>query len=172
VAKRLFAVWILGLAAVSALGQSPRIEGLGLPAGHSEGPVKNVVLFVFPEQVTVPAGKSTTVALHFRVAPGLHINSHNPKDEFLIPTTFSIPDGAGVKLDAAVYPPGVEMTLPLDPKTKLSVYTGDFTLQARITAAPGDHLVEAKLRYQACDNRACMPPKTIAVAIDVRGNTD
>jgi hypothetical protein len=172
VAKTLYTFLILGLAAVSALGQSPRVEGLGLPAAHADGPVKNVVLFVFPEQVTVPAGKSTTVALHFRVAPGLHINSHNPKDEFLIPTTFSIPEGAGVKLDQATYPAGTEMTLPLDPKTRLSVYTGDFTLQARITATPGDHLVEAKLRYQACDNHACMPPKTIAVAMDVRGNRE
>jgi hypothetical protein len=168
----MFTAWILGLAAVTALGQSPRIEGLGLPAAQADGPVRNVVQFVFPEQVTVPAGKSTVVALHFRVAPGLHINSHNPKDEFLVPTTFSIPDGAGVKLDGAAYPAGAEMTLPLDPQTKLSVYTGDFTLQARITAAPGDHLVEAKLRFQACDNRACMPPKTIPVAIDVRGNRE
>jgi hypothetical protein len=169
---RLCAVWILGLAAVNALGQSPRIDGLGLPAAHADVPVKNVVQFVFPEQVTVPAGKSTTVALHFRVAPGLHINSHNPKDEFLIPTTFSIPDGAGVKLDGAIYPAGTEMTLPLDPQTKLSVYTGDFVLQTRVTAEPGEHLVEAKLRYQACDNNMCMPPKTIAVAIDVVGSRE
>jgi hypothetical protein len=42
-------------------------------------------------------------------------------------------------------------------------------VQARIVASPGDHLVEAKLRYQACDNNACMPPRTITVAIDVVG---
>ena len=61
------------------------------------------------------------------------------------------------------------MTLPIDPKTKLSVYTGEFALQARITATPGDHLVQAKLRYQACDQTQCMPPKTITVPIDVIG---
>ena len=33
----------------------------------------------------------------------------------------------------------------------------------------GDHLVEAKLRYQACDEAQCMPPKTITVPIDVVG---
>jgi hypothetical protein len=38
-----------------------------------------------------------------------------------------------------------------------------------MVAAAGDHLVEAKLRYQACDNNACMPPKTITVPIDVLG---
>jgi len=127
------------------------------------------VEYLYPEQVTVPAGKPSDVALHFRIAQGLHINSHKPKDEFLIPTTFSIPDGAGVHLAEANYPAGVDITLPLDPSTKLSVYTGEFTIQARIVAAAGNHLVEAKLHFQACDKNACMPPKTIPVAIDVIG---
>ena len=72
-----------------------------------------------------------------------------------------------MRLEGAVYPPGTEFTLPLDPQTKLSVYSGEFTIQARIVAAAGDHLVEARLRYQACDNHACMPPRTMTAAIDV-----
>jgi hypothetical protein len=74
-----------------------------------------------------------------------------------------------VRLDKATYPAGEEFTLPLDPSTKLSVYTGEFTIEARIVAAAGNHLVEGKLRYQACDKNACLPPKTIPVAIDVIG---
>ena len=66
----------------------------------------DAVQYLFPEQVSVPVGKASPVALHFRVAQGLHINSHTPIDEFLIPTTFSIPDGMGVRLDAATYPAG------------------------------------------------------------------
>jgi hypothetical protein len=127
------------------------------------------VAYLYPEQITVPAGKPTAIGLHFRIAPGLHINSHTPKDDELIPTVFSIPDGSGVRLEAATYPPGADFTLPLDPKTKLSVYTGEFIIQARIVAASGEHLVEARLHYQACDNNACMPPKSITAAIDVIG---
>jgi len=127
------------------------------------------VEFLFPEQITLTAGKSSLVVLHFRIAQGLHINSHTPREDYLIPTTFSIPDGSGVRLESATYPAGTDFTLPIDPKTKLSVYTGEFTIQARIVATLGNHLVEAKLRYQACDNNACMPPKTITVPIDVIG---
>ena len=127
------------------------------------------VEYLFPEQISVPAGKASPVALHFSVAQGLHINSHTPKDSYLIPTVLSIPAASGVRLEGAAYPPGADFTLPLDPKTKLSVYTGEFIIQARIVAASGNHLVEAKLRYQACDNNACMPPKTITVPIDVIG---
>jgi hypothetical protein len=112
--------------------------------------------------------------LHFRVAHGLHINSHTPSDKFLIPTDFSIPDsarpdGAGVRLSAAFYPPGTIISLAFDPNTKLSVYTGEFAIQAHIEATPGNHPVLAKLHYQACDQNQCMPPKTIDVPIDVIG---
>ena len=155
---RVSAALAIGLACVLAQAQ--------MPAGRSISRAA-AVEYLFPEQVTVPAGKPALVALHFRIAPGLHINSHTPVEEELIPTTFSIPEDSGVRLDGAVYPPGTGFRLPLDPKMKLSVYTGDFTIQAGIVAAPGDHLVEAKLRYQACDNSSCMPPKTITVAIDV-----
>jgi len=49
------------------------------------------------------------------------------------------------------------------------VYTDEFVIQARIVAAAGNHLVEAKLHFQACDKSICLPPKTIPVAIDVIG---
>jgi len=125
------------------------------------------VTFLFPEHVTVPAGKPSQVALHFRVGHGLHINSHTPSDEYLIPTDFSIPDGVGVRLAAASYPAGTIISLPFDPKTTLSVYTGEFIIQARILATPGNHPLQAKLHYQACDQNQCLPPKTIIVPIDV-----
>jgi hypothetical protein len=74
-----------------------------------------------------------------------------------------------VRLDAASYPSGIFITLPADPKTKLNVYTGEFVIQARLVATPGNHLVQARLRYQACDQSQCLPPKTITVPIDVVG---
>jgi len=158
---RIFAGLAFGLASLIA-------------AGQSDTPARSIqkhaaVEYLYPEQVSVPAGKAAAVELHFRIAQGLHINSHAPKEEYLIPTTFSIPEWTGVRLEQANYPAGVDFTLPLDPKEKLNVYTGEFTIQARIVAAAGDHLVEAKLRYQACDESACMPPKTITVPIDVIG---
>ncbi len=151
----------LGLAGLFALGQADSASRSVLKGAAVE--------YLFPEQVTVPAGKAADVTLHFRIAPGLHINSHTPKDEFLIPTSFAIPDGLGVRLEAANYPAGTDFTLPSDPESKLSVYTGEFSIQARIVAEPGNHLVEAKLHFQACNDTQCMPPKTIPVAIDVIG---
>jgi hypothetical protein len=145
------------------------------PAARDQSIIKTeAVQYLFPEQVSVPAGKVSPVTLHFRVAQGLHINSHAPSDAFLIPTDFSIPDGvgpdgAGVRLHSAIYQPGTIISPAFDPKTKLSVYTGEFIILARIVATPGNHLVQANLHYQACDQNQCMPPKTINVPIDVIG---
>lgn len=150
--------------ALTAPGQVQETQKAGRTGAKAES-----VQYLYPEQLSVPAGKSTAVALHFRIKQGLHINSHQPKDEYLIPTVLSIPDSSGVRLESASYPAGAEFTVPVDPSTKLIVYTGEFAIQARIVAQPGDHLVEAKLRYQACDDNACLPPKTITVPIDVVG---
>jgi hypothetical protein len=137
---------------------------------QSKSPVAaSAVTYLFPEQISAPAGKPTPVTLHFRVAPGLHINSHTPTSEFYIPTTLTFPADSGMRLDAAAYPAGALLTLPIDPGVKLSVYTGEFAIQARLVAAPGDHLVQGKLRYQACSDSECLPPKTITVAVDVIG---
>ncbi len=158
----------LGLAAFAA-GMAATAQGPSSDAPARSLAKTEAVEYLYPEQVTLPAGKPTGVALHFRIAPGLHINSHAPQDEFLIPTALQIPPGSGVKLEDARYPAGVDFALPSDPGTKLNVYTGEFVIQARLNAEPGDHLVEAKLRYQACDQRQCMPPRTITVPVDVVG---
>lgn len=136
-------------------------------AAGQAGSKPQSVVFLFPEQVTVHAGKPSSVDLHFRVAPGLHINSHNPSDQFLIATTFAISGSEGVQLAAATYPAGESITLASDPKSRLSVYTGEFVIHAQIVSAAGNHLAQGKLHYQACDRNECMPPKTITVPIDV-----
>ena len=136
-------------------------------SGTQPGAKTQAVIYLSPEQVTVLAGKPSAVDLHFRVAQGLHINSHSPKDSYFIATTFSLANSEKVKLYAASYPPGEQFALDADPNTKLSVYTGEFVIHAQIVAAAGNHLAQGKLRYQACDHSECMPPKTIVVPFDV-----
>src|ERR1035438_560164 len=62
-----------------------------LVQAQSDAPNRSVskraaVEYIYPEQVTVSAGKAATVALHFKIAQGLHINSHTPREKELIPT--------------------------------------------------------------------------------------
>jgi len=154
-------------AALAATALLARAQFVDAGAQGQAGSKSQAVVYLSPEQVTIHAGKPSPVDLHFRVAPGLHINSHTPSDEFLIATTFSITGSEGVELAAASYPAGESITLASDPKTRLSVYTGEFVIHAQIVSVAGNHLAQGRLRYQACDRNQCMPPKTIAVPIDV-----
>jgi hypothetical protein len=158
-------------AALAAAGLAQSLRSQSPLVGDKQRSIvkPTTVEYLFPEQISLPAGKASPVALHFRVADGFHVNSHAPKEDYLIPTTLSFPSESGVQLASAVYPPGKDIVLPLDPDTKLNVYTGEFAIQTQIVASQGDHLVQAKLHYQACDKNACMPPKTITVPIDVIG---
>jgi hypothetical protein len=74
-----------------------------------------------------------------------------------------------VKLERAEYPVGGEFALASDPGNKVSVYMRDFEIEAHIRAEKGNHLVEARLHYQACNNTQCLPPRTATVAVDVIG---
>jgi hypothetical protein len=148
--------------AAAPTAQNPFGDLQQSPAGAKAA----AVTYVFPEQITVPANKATAVDLHFKVADGLHVNSHTPSEEELIPTTLKLPDTPGVRFANVTYPAGKDYSFA-NSKEKLSVYTGDFTLRAEVTASRGEHLVETTLHFQACNNHSCMPPRNIPVAIDV-----
>ena len=56
----------------------------------------------------------------------------------------------------------------------MSVFSGDFDIVTRFRApssAPlGMSILVGKLRYQACNDKMCLPPKTVEVklALDLR----
>jgi Disulphide bond corrector protein DsbC len=131
------------------------------------GNPKQLVHFLYPQQVTLPAGKPATVEMHFRIDEGLHINSHVPRQKSLIRTELIEAEPAGVKIASVDFPLGVDYAFPADPSQKLSVYSGEFVLKMHLTAQRGNHLVEGALRYQACDTNTCFPPRNLPVAVDI-----
>lgn len=122
--------------------------------------------------VAAQRGKQTKVALSFRVAPGFHINSNAPKDEFLIPTALKMDLPTDIVLGKIEYPQGQDVSFPFSPEAKLNVYTGDFTVNLMVhpltSVVPGKYAMHGVLRYQACDNAQCFPPKTLPVSFDVK----
>ena len=128
---------------------------------------KQFVKFLYPEQVSVAANHDSIVDLHFRVNPGLHINSHAPREKSFIPTQLLVAEPPGVTVGPVDFPAGTDFSLAISPNEKLSVYTGEFVVRAHVKAKAGDHLIEGQLRYQACDATSCFPPRKIPVAVDV-----
>ena len=128
---------------------------------------KQFVKFLYPEQVSVAANQDSVVELHFKVNPGLHINSHVPHEKSFIPTQLLVVEPPGVTIGPVDFPPGTDFSLAVNPNEKLSVYTDEFVVRAHVHAKAGDHLIEGQLRYQACDATSCFPPRKIPVAVDV-----
>ena len=64
------------------------------------------------------------------------------------------------------------MSFPFDPTEKLSVYSGEFTLavvvRPLVHVVPGKYMLHGQLKYQACDNAACYPPKQLPVEFEVK----
>lgn len=125
---------------------------------------KSYVVYAAEAQ-TVAANKPATLELRFQVVNGYHVNSHTPKSDFLIPTTVTLQSAAGVKAGELQYPHGMPYSFSFDPATKLDVYAGSFSVKVPVVATPGPHTVEGSLRYQACDNASCYPPRVVPVKI-------
>jgi hypothetical protein len=138
-----------------------------LPGGSVEKKPPQYVQYLFPEQVSVTAGKDSVVDLHFKVNPGMHINSHAPREKWLIATRLIVVETPAMKVGPVEFPDGTDYTLAAVPKDKLSVYTGEFVVRAHIEAKAGQHLFEGALRYQACDTNSCYPPREAPIAMDV-----
>jgi hypothetical protein len=121
--------------------------------------------------VTLTPGKTAMAEIRFRVAPGFHVNSSKPTSELLIPTTVELSPLAQIKVAKVSYPPGQDFVLPVAPDEKLNVYSGDVTVTVLLSAAkpivPGSYKLPGTLRYQACDDRSCFPPKSLALEIPV-----
>jgi hypothetical protein len=157
---------IFGLVCLAASGQVIKDQPLPLPDGANQR-ADTAVQFLYPDKINIPARRAAQIDLHFRVADGLHINSHAPTDKSLIPTRLAVVEVQGLNVTAVDFPAGTQYAPQFAPREKLSVYAGEFVLHAHLTAQPGEHLLEGGLRYQACDANSCLPPRTIPVSITV-----
>ncbi len=122
--------------------------------------------------VTAVQGKPATVPLSFRVASGYHINSNKPKSEFLIPTVLKIEATTDIVIGKTTYPDGQDMSFAFDPDEKLNVFTGEFKVDVQVrplhSVQAGKYVIRGTLKYQACDNAACYPPKQLPISFDVK----
>jgi hypothetical protein len=122
--------------------------------------------------LTVLAGRSTPIKLSFRIRNGFHINSNKPLQQVLIPTSIKLSPPTDIMVGRLEYPAGELMDLPFMPDEKLSVYSGAFQvagqLKTTMAVSPGTYRVRGVLRYQACTERQCFPPRTTDFDFDVK----
>lgn len=114
-------------------------------------------------------GATVEARTRVQLQSGYHVNSNTPSESYLIPLRLT---WEPEPLEA------VEVTFPKPhmekyafSATPLSVFTGDFELVTKFrvkeSSAAGPNMALGKLRYQACNNNSCLPPRTIEIKLPV-----
>lgn len=114
-------------------------------------------------------GAEVEIRLKAQLQQGYHVNSDKPTDDFLIPLKLTWAKDP-LQTEQIIYPMPQMEKYAFSPNP-LSVYSGTFEIATKFkaapAAAPGPAIMNGKLRYQACNSKECLPPKTIDVAVTV-----
>ncbi len=117
-------------------------------------------------------GRPFRLAVVADIKAGWHVNSHTPKEDFLIPTVVKIKPAPGLTFSAVTYPMHKETKFSFSDQP-LAVYEGRpvFLVPGSVEAkaAPGPRTLTAVISYQPCNDNQCLPPTelTTSLTIDV-----
>lgn len=130
--------------------------------------LSSVVTVVAPEKLVVKRNTAQPVEFTIQIRNGYHVNSNKPADEYLIPLRWTF-EGPLAVTDI-VYPAPKMQKFEFSQKP-MSVYEGDIKTSAKVKAGTeaqaGTQHIVGKLRYQACNDRMCLPPRTLEVKVPV-----
>ena len=144
----------------AAAGAVVLLAGAGALAAQVARPQK-ARLAIEPARVEAAPGAEIALVARVEIDPGWHVQAHVPTYDYLIPTALAFSLPAGFDAPRIDYPPPVDYKFSFA-EEKLAVYAGTLRLPVRLRvpagAAPGSVIVPAALRYQACDERICLPP--------------
>ena len=121
-----------------------------------------------PQKAAGKRNAALQVKIPLVVKEGYHVNSNQPTEEYLIPLKLTWTEMGALEGGSVTYPkPALEKYEFSE--QPISVYTGSFDLTANFKVASkapaGPGAATGKLRYQACSNRACYPPKTVDITV-------
>jgi len=116
-------------------------------------------------------GAPAKAAVVAEIAPGYHINDHKPTLDYLIPTEVTFEASKEIAAEKVDYPKGQLVKFTFADES-LSVYEGTLTVGVVLKVAPaaaaGDFALKGKLRYQACNDHACLPPASVPVELTLK----
>jgi len=142
---------------------------LSLPLPSSAAENNSVLNVAPPTRVHAKRGQEFTQPITAELRAGYHVNSNQPADEYLIPLKLTWVKGP-LEAEQVVYPKPLLENYAFSQKP-VSVFSGRFEIVTKFktppAAQPGMALMNGKLRFQACNEKECLPPKTVDVQFTV-----
>lgn len=120
---------------------------------------------------TIERGDSSRGKVVLNIPGGLHVNSSRPASEYSIPTVVTVRGPRGVRVSRVTYPRGKNRKFQFS-ENLINVYEGRVTFPFTVTVPAsfrGNIIrVNVAVRYQACTDEVCYPPRTKNVVLTAR----
>lgn len=118
----------------------------------------------------VKRGGTAKAKILMNIPNGLHVNSNRPGSEYAIPTVVKA-NASGAKVSGVIYPRGKNRKLAFSEES-INVYEGlaVFTFNVAVPANYKGSVVKipVTVRYQACTDEVCYPPKNKEITLTAR----
>ena len=115
----------------------------------------------------VKAGVQFSVKLVAKVQEGWHLYSMKPVPDGPIPTRIWLAEGAAFQLAGSIRATEPETVQDSSFGMEVEQYEGEATFTLPVRAAPGaaagPQTLAVNVSYQSCNNKLCLPPKTVKV---------
>jgi thiol:disulfide interchange protein len=116
---------------------------------------------------SVARGRATRGTVVMTIPGGLHVNSNRPNSQYAIPTTVRV-TSSNARLSAVSYPRGKNRKFQFS-ENAINVYEGRVAFNFNVTVPAnfrGNRIsVRAVVRYQACTDEVCYPPKSQEITL-------
>jgi hypothetical protein len=135
---------------------------LALPALAQENPV----------QWAIEEGKRSkdivTVRLAAKIAEGWHLYALSLPPDGPIPTRIWIPEDQPFKVSGQIGAPKPLSTYDSNFNMDVSYYEGSAEFQVPVKPATNSRqTLHIKTSYQSCNDRMCLPPKTVTLELEI-----
>jgi hypothetical protein len=113
-------------------------------------------------------GGSFRAVVALDIKRGWHIMANPAGMKNLAPAVLSMADNQPARVEPS-YPPGTDLQLGEPGADKAKVYEGrvEIPVRVQLEGAGLPTKLALKLKYQACDDKACLPPATLDVPLEV-----
>ncbi len=124
-----------------------------------------------PATATVKAGATVEVKVTAKVNEGWHIYSTTPQDEGPETTDITFPENSPLSRAGKIKQPKPITKYDENFGINTEYYEDDvtFTITAKVKASakPGKQKVIVEVYFMACNDRLCLPPKTVEVPMEI-----
>ena len=123
-------------------------------------------------RATARQTEAREIVVDISIPEGWHINSSQPLQKGLIPTSVTIDSvESGWQLGKVSFPEPITASLGFQ-KEPLSVYHGDIQIQVKVNADNKKlaRILPVQLGIQACNDKICLPPEKVALRLPMRTN--